>query len=71
MWYTRPMQSCTNNGKKPNVTVAPVATIGASVLTSAEQAEFIDSLEAPEARINTGDVTKYEDEAFKDRLFDA
>jgi hypothetical protein len=41
---------------------------GEITLTSAEQAEFIDSLDVPEAQI---DVLKYEDEAFKDRLFDA
>jgi hypothetical protein len=71
MWYTEPLQSDTNNGKKPTATVAPVVTTETSVLTSAEQAEFIDSLEAAEAQINPGDAMKYENEAFKDRLFDA
>lgn len=71
MWYTETMQSGTHNEKKPTATVAPFVTIETSVLTSAEQAEFIDCLEVAEAQINPADAMKYEDDSFKDWLFDA
>jgi hypothetical protein len=57
---------------KRRVTVAPVTTMEeVPVLTSAERAEFIDSLEIAQAQINAGDFLEYEAEAFKDWLFDA
>ena len=57
---------------KRKVTVAPVTTMEeVPVLTSAERAEFIDSLEIAQAQINAGDFLEYEAEAFKDWLFDA
>jgi hypothetical protein len=66
------MQSGVKNKERRGVTVTPVTTMQeASFLTSAEQADFIDSLEVAEAQINAGDVMKYEDEAFRDQLFDA
>jgi len=70
--YTVLMQSGFKNKEKRKVTVTPVTTMQeVPVLTPAEQAEFIDSLEVAEAQINPGDAMKYENEAFKDRLFDA
>jgi hypothetical protein len=66
------MQPNITTKNKRKVTVAPVTTMEeVPVLTSAERAEFIDSLEIAQAQINDGDFLEYETEAFKIWLFDA
>ena len=65
------MQSKTANQKKRRVTVAPVTTMEElPVLTPAERAEFIDSLEDAQAQIDAGNFMEYEPEAFKNWLLD-
>jgi len=61
------MQPNVTTKNKRKVTVAPVTTMEeVPVLTSAERAEFIDSLEISQAQINARDFLEYEAEAFKD-----
>jgi hypothetical protein len=57
------MQSNADIPKKRRMTVTP--------LTSAERAEFIDSVEDPQAQMEAGNFKEYAPEAFKDwRLSD-
>jgi hypothetical protein len=65
------MQSNTANQKKHRVTVAPVTTMEElPILTPAERAEFIDTLEDAQAQIKAGNFMEYEPEAFKNWLSD-
>jgi len=63
------MQAKSTLRTKQRVTVAPVTTMEeVPILTSAERAEFIESLEKAQAQIKAGDFMEYEAEAFKQWL---
>ena len=57
--------------KSHRTTLVPVTTIEEiPVLSAQERAEFIDSLEAAEGRIEAGEFVDYDPEKFEDRLLD-
>jgi hypothetical protein len=57
--------------KSHRTALVPITTMEEiPVLTAQERAEFIDTLEAAEARIEGGDFVEYDPEAFEDRLLD-
>jgi hypothetical protein len=62
----------TNSDQKSHGTaLVPITTMEEiPVLTAQERAEFIDTLEAAEARIEGGDFVEYDAQAFEDRLLD-
>jgi hypothetical protein len=60
-----------NDQKSQRTALVPVITMEElPVLTTQERAEFIDSLEAAEARVETGEFVEYDAETFEDRLLD-
>jgi hypothetical protein len=53
----------------PSSTMVPVTTMEEiPVLSDAERADLIKSLEEAEARIEAGEFVEYDPKAFKDRL---
>lgn len=57
--------------KSQRTIVVPVTTMEEiPVLTPQERAEFIDSLEVAEARVEAGEFVEYDPETFEDRLLD-
>jgi hypothetical protein len=65
------MQSGIKPTEKVGLTATPVPTMEeAAVLTAAECAEFIDTLEVGQAQINAEIFMEYESDAFEAWLFD-
>ncbi len=57
--------------KSPRTALVPITTMEEiPVLSAQERAEFINSLEAAEGRIEAGDFAEYDPEKFEDRLLD-
>ncbi len=57
--------------KRQQTVLAPGTTMEQiPVLSAQERAEFIDSLEAAEGRVEAGDFAEYDPETSEDRLLD-